>query len=91
MDSSPCIDAGVNSSSDQIGDLDLNGNIRINRRADIGAFESLSALLNSLKIKEAGSWIDVLRVYKKVSGKWVLQAGTALDALLPESVKYVFK
>lgn len=91
LDSSPCIDAGVNSSSDQIGDLDLNGNIRINRRVDIGAFESLSALLSSLKIKEAGSWIDVLRVYKKISGKWVLQTGTALDTLLPENVRYIFK
>ena len=41
MDSSPCVNAGSTVSAIEVGELDLNGNARINKTIDIGAFESL--------------------------------------------------
>ena len=49
---SPCINRGVNVESDKVGELDLNGNVRINGIIEIGAFEDMGIIISSLKIKE---------------------------------------
>ena len=66
---SPCINAGINST--YASDIDLNGNNRVNGIIDIGAFESLIELISKLKMKEGNSWIDISKVYKKINGTWV--------------------
>lgn len=88
-DASPCVNAGVNST--YASDLDLNGNNRINSIIDIGAFESLLELINKLKLKQGGSWVDISQVYKKVNGTWVLQDSSTWESLFGEDTKYIPK
>ena len=49
---SPCINRGFNATEDLIGELDLNGNMRVNGIVEIGAFEDMGIIVSSLKIKE---------------------------------------
>lgn len=87
--SSPCINAGINASADYVGDLDLNGNSRINRTIDIGAFEDGTILTTPLRVKKNGQWVEIIKVYKKVSGQWIEQDMSQWSTLFDTNTKYV--
>ena len=88
-DSSPCINAGMNTT--YADTLDLNGNERTRSTIDIGAFESLLELINLFKLKENGNWIDILKIYKKINGIWVQQDASMWDTLFDQNTKYISK
>ena len=88
-DSSPCINAGMNTT--YADTLDLNGNERTRSTIDIGAFESLLELINLFKLKENGNWIDILKIYKKINGIWVQQDVSIWDTLFDQNTKYIPK
>lgn len=88
---SPCINKGTGVNSDYFGNEDMNGNTRIIAIVDIGAFESKDAETSVVlfKVKEEGQWINVSKVYKKISGAWIEQTSTEWENLFNENTKYV--
>ena len=90
MDSSPCINSGSAMSSTEIGELDLNGNIRVNRIVDIGAFESLIIVNdNGFRLKENGQWVNIIKIYKKINGVWTIQEPSTWETLFDINTKYI--
>lgn len=84
---SPCINKGANVDA---GATDMNGDIRIIAIIDIGAFESSETAMGStFKLKENGEWVNVLRIYKKISGVWVEQSSDDWENLFNEDTKYI--
>lgn len=89
LSGSPCINKGSNADAYYVGDTDMNGNARIVATIDIGTFESNETSMTVFKIKENGQWVNVLKIYKKVSGIWVEQSSSDWDNLFDENVKYI--
>ena len=44
--------------------------------------------LDALQIKENGDWIDIGKVYKRVSGNWVEQPSSNLNTIFDSNMKY---
>ena len=91
LSTSPCINTGTKADSTLIGELDLNGNVRIYEMIDIGSFEYIGEVIALLRIKEGNEWSNVLRVYKKVSGEWVMQDASSFNDVFNENIKYAYK
>ena len=90
LENSLCINGGVNTDVDYVGDTDLNGNTRkINIIIDIGAFEKIG-ITSNLRVKENGSWVTIKNIYKKVSGTWVLQESVS-ESFFDSNTKYIRK
>ena len=88
---SVCINAGANNDAQYIGETDLNGNIRIKGIIDIGAFEDMKDIINTLKLKENGNWVNIIKVYKKINGEWVQQDVLNWENLFDENTIYIQK
>ena len=60
-----------------------------NKTLELSAKEINFLADSALKLKENGSWVNVLRVYKKENGSWVEQNSATWGSLFNENTKYM--
>lgn len=90
LETSPCINKGKNAIDSYIGETDLNGNIRTIDIIDIGVFENQDGgTVKTFKVRENRQWVEINKIYKKISGVWVEQARADWGGLFDKNANYV--